>query len=138
MKKKIALIVCIVLLVSCTAALLAACDNKTGAEASDVSRSVSALYTGGGEDFVVSIEQGRREDPFIADGKVSEVKDFVELTVTPLSVNTYEEIAYVISDGAENDTSLPWTRIRPESGRYTPARILESTDFPAPFSPQSA
>lgn len=130
MKKKIALIVCIVLLVSCTAALLAACDNKTGAEASDVSRSVSALYTGGGEDFVVSIEQGRREDPFIADGKVSEVKDFVELTVTPLSVNTYEEIAYVISDGAENGQTLSGTLTGNTFGEFR-------TEMPLGFVPAS-
>lgn len=128
MKKKIALIACIVLIVSLTAALLAACDNKTDGEASDISRSVSALYTGGNEDFVVSIEQGRREDPFIADGKVSDVKDFVELSVTPLSVNTYEEIAYVISDGTENGQTLTGTLTGNTFGEFR-------TEIPLDFVP---
>ena len=131
MKKKIALIVCTISVVLLTAALLVACNGGGNPEkATDVSRSVYALYTGGGEDFVVSIETGSRENPFIADGKVSGVEDFVELTVTPLSVNTYEEIAYVVSDGAENGQTLSGTLTGNTFGEFR-------TEIPLDFVPAS-
>ena len=37
-----------------------------------------------------------------------------------------------------NETGLPFSRISPASGRYSPYRMFISVDLPAPFSPSSA
>jgi hypothetical protein len=40
--------------------------------------------------------------------------------------------------GDANETGSPSSSIRPSSGATTPAMILMSVDFPAPFSPSTA
>ena len=102
MKKKTVLILSAILILVLAVTALAAC-NKKGDDAlpDDVSRSVTALYTGENENFAVTVEVGRRENPFIADGKATDVKDFAEITVVPLSSNDYTEISYTLTaDGA--------------------------------------
>src|SRR5689334_5556891 len=42
------------------------------------------------------------------------------------------------SRGERKMTGLPWTRISPSSGRYSPASTFISVLLPAPFSPSSA
>ena len=125
MKKKILLIVCILSLV-CAAAMLSACD-KTGEETlpSDISRSVDALYSGGDDAIVVTVEKGMREDPFIADGKASGAKEFAEISVTPLTVNDYEELTYVLSDGTEGGRTLSGTLTPGSFGEFKGEVLLD-------------
>lgn len=99
MKKKAFLIVAAILTVALAAAALAACNGKGGGESTDVSRSVTALYVGESGAFAVSVETGMREDPFLADGKATEVKSFAEITVTPLKSNSCKEVTYTLSCG---------------------------------------
>lgn len=103
MKRKI-LVVCIALTVCILATVLfTACNKSDGDKTpSDVSRSVSALYTGESANYAVSVEKGMREDPFLADGKATDVAEFAEITVIPLSSNDFSEISYVLN--AENTT----------------------------------
>src|SRR5581483_2903796 len=42
------------------------------------------------------------------------------------------------SRGEANATGVPRRRISPSSGRYSPVRMFDSDDLPAPFSPSSA
>lgn len=109
MKKKILLAVCVILTVCAAAAAFAACNKEGGETPSDISRSVGSLYAGGSDSFAVTVESGVRETPFIADGKVGEVKDFTELSVTPLTVNGYEEIAFVLYGAEEGAESVSGT-----------------------------
>ncbi len=55
-----------------------------------------SYFAGESEDFAVSIETGRREKSFIADGKSTDVVDFAEIIITPLKRNDCEKISYVI------------------------------------------
>ena len=98
MKKKMLLFVCLILAVCAAVFALAACDRTPAEEPSDISRSVSALYIADGDEFSVTLEVGAKETPFVADGKVGEVKEFASLTVTPLTVAEYDEIAFVITE----------------------------------------
>lgn len=102
MKRKIYLIVTLILVLICAAGLLAACTNNNGNEVKDnVSRRTDAYFAGESELFAVSVEKGRREKTFIADGKATDVTDFCQITVVPLKSNGYEKINFVINgDGA--------------------------------------
>lgn len=105
MKKKMLLFVCLILAVCAAVFALAACDRTPAEEPSDISRSVSALYIADGDEFSVTLEVGAKETPFVADGKVGEVKEFASLTLTPLTVAEYDEIAFVITGGEQETLS---------------------------------
>lgn len=84
MKRKI-LITVLVLISAVTAIGLAAC---TGDDEFDITKTLSydqyMYYFGATEDFEVSITGVNREELFISDGKVGELKDSVKLTLRPL------------------------------------------------------
>ncbi len=81
---------------------LGACNKQKVEEKSNVSRSTFAYFAGEGEQFAVTIEKGKRERQFIADGKAVDVRDFCELTVTPLKTNDFEKIDFEICGGEES------------------------------------
>lgn len=99
MKRKIILILSAILIMICAVSVLAACGVKGNNKPSNdnVSRATEAYFAGESELFAVSIEKGRRERTFIADGKATDVIDFCQITVVPLKNNSYESISYVIS-----------------------------------------
>lgn len=102
MKKKIFLIAVTTLILAVATALLAGCGNRTQNDAKDnVSRRTDAYFAGECEQFAVSIEKGRREKTFIADGKATDVIDFCRITVIPLKSNDYESVNYVITGDGE-------------------------------------
>lgn len=94
MKKKLLILLVAVLTVTLA---LTACNRKENVVADNVSRSVSSFYTGENENFVVTVEVGRRESDFIADGFATNVVDFAEITVLPLKTNDLTEIKYSIA-----------------------------------------
>ena len=103
MKRKICLIFVAILCVVSALVALCACNKKDNAESKDnVSRLTEAYYAGESVLFAVTIEKGRREKSFIADGIAKDVCDFTELTITPLKSNEYQSIAYVVC--ADNKT----------------------------------
>lgn len=98
MKRKICLILVAILCLSLSFFALCACNKKTDDEQNDnISRLTEQYYVGESDLFAVSIEKGRREKNFIADGVAKDVCDFVELTILPLKSNDYTAISYVIS-----------------------------------------
>ncbi len=103
MKRKICLIFVAILCVVSALVALCACNKKDNAESKDnVSRLTEAYYAGESDLFAVTIEKGRREKSFIADGIAKDVCDFTELSITPLKSNEYQSIAYVVC--ADNKT----------------------------------
>ncbi len=99
MKKKIILTVSAILVIVCALVALAACSGKKGGVdvKDNVSRRTDAYLAGESELFAVSVESGRREKTFIADGKAVDVVDFCQITVIPLKSNGYESINFVLS-----------------------------------------
>lgn len=98
MKRKIALVGVAILVLLCTLACFVACNKTKKQEQSDnVSRRTDAYYAGESELFSVSVEKGRRERNFVADGTATDVIDFCEINIQPLKSNDYEKIAYVLS-----------------------------------------
>lgn len=98
MKRKIALVGVAILVLLCTLACFVACNKTKKQEQSDnVSRRTDAYYAGESEFFSVSVEKGRRERNFVADGTATDVIDFCEINIQPLKSNDYEKIAYVLS-----------------------------------------
>lgn len=102
MKRKIYLILTVILVLACASVALVACGGKSKTDARDnVSRRTDAYFAGESDCFAVSIEKGRREKTFIADGKATDVADFCEITVIPLKSNEYQSVNFVINgDGA--------------------------------------
>lgn len=103
MKRKIVLAITAILILICATCALVAC-NPRGADnrpKDNVSRSTDAYFAGESKSFAVSIEKGRREKVFIADGKATDVEDFCQITVTPLVSNSYDGISFVITGGEE-------------------------------------
>ena len=126
MKKKLLLLMSAILTVALLMCVLAACNEQGGGESPrNISRSVDALYVGENGDFAVTLESGVRETPFIADGKVGEVVAFSELTVTPMNVNDYTEIEYVISS-ADGGATLAG---KLTTGRFGEFRCDAATEF---------
>ena len=84
MKRKVLLIL-LVLTLSASAVIAAAC---TGEEEFDITKTLSydqyMYYYGGTQDFEVSVTGVNKEELFISDGKVGEMKDSVKLTLRPL------------------------------------------------------
>lgn len=101
MKRKKCLILVAILCVISSIFALCACNKKADGNVKDnVSRLTEAYYAGESDLFAVTIEKGRREKSFIADGIARDVCDFQEITVTPLKSNDYQSVSYVIcSDG---------------------------------------
>lgn len=98
MKRKIVLISVAILVLICAFACLASCNKDKNKEQSDnVSRLTEAYYAGESSSFAVSVEKGRREKNFIADGTATDVVDFCEINIQPLKTNEYEKITYVLS-----------------------------------------
>lgn len=95
MKKKY--LVLLVAILSLTAIVFTACNRGGEDEKEEISRSVSSFYAGESADFAVSVEVGRREKNFVADGYVTDVSDFVEITVLPLKTNSLTEIEYSLN-----------------------------------------
>ena len=101
MKRKKCLILVAILCVISSIFALCACNKKTDGDVKDnVSRLTEAYYAGESDLFAVTIEKGRREKSFVADGIARDVCDFQEIIVTPLKSNDYQSVSYVIcSDG---------------------------------------
>ncbi|MCM1306782.1 MAG: PepSY domain-containing protein [Bacteroides sp.] len=115
MKKKIYLVLTLILVFICVFALVAC--NKPQEKANDnVSRRTDAYFAGESETFAVSVEKGRRERTFIADGKATDVVDFCQITVIPLKSNDYESINFVING---DDTTLSGEITASDFGEYS-------------------
>ena len=84
MKRKVLLIL-LVLTLSASAVIAAACTDE---EEFDITKTLSydqyMYYYGGTQDFEVSVTGVNKEELFISDGKVGEMKDSVKLTLRPL------------------------------------------------------
>ena len=123
MKRKIVILVVATILICASILCLSACnrqkDEKTG---DNISRLTAEYYVGESELFAVTVEKGRREKNFIADGKATDVQDFAEVTILPLKTNDYEEITYVLN--GENAT-LEGTVKKSEYGEYTAQIALD-------------
>ncbi len=70
---------------------LAACGKDTPQQAEPISYMQQTLYTSSSSNFRVSLSSGRSESLFVADGKVTDVKDFATLSVVPLHVDLYND-----------------------------------------------
>ena len=98
MKRKICLILVAILCLSLSFVALCACNKKTNDEQKDnISRLTEQYYAGESDLFAVSIEKGRREKNFIADGTAKDVCEFAELIILPLKSNDYTSVSYVVS-----------------------------------------
>ncbi|MEG1663013.1 MAG: hypothetical protein RR338_03415, partial [Clostridia bacterium] len=84
MKKKILSCLAIFVVAVLSVVSLVAC-NKGGGDkdkSDNISRMTKSYYAGESELFAVSVECGRREKTFIADGKCCDVVDFQEISIT--------------------------------------------------------
>ena len=97
MKKKMFLIFVAILVVACSVVFVSCNKDKTPTERGNISRTISAFYAGENDNFAVSIQSGKREKNFMADGKAVDVVDFTELTILPLKVHDCEEYVFVIN-----------------------------------------
>ena len=97
MKKKVFLIFVAILVVVCSVVFVSCNKDKTPTERGNISRTISAFYAGENDNFAVSIQSGKREKNFMADGKATDVVDFTELTILPLKVHDCEEYVFVIN-----------------------------------------
>lgn len=103
MKRKALLILAVILCIGTLCACLFACNKDKADEQSDnICRITEQFYAGESDMFYASVESGRREATFIADGVARDVGAFTELCILPLKSNTYTKLAYTISD--ENNT----------------------------------
>ena len=103
MKRKLIILVVTIVLIIASLCCLSACNRKKSTQKGDnISRITECYYAGESEIFAVTVEKGRREKNFIADGKATDVQDFALLTITPLKTNDFEEITYVLN--GENAT----------------------------------
>ncbi|MBO4535103.1 MAG: hypothetical protein J5755_04125, partial [Clostridia bacterium] len=60
-------------------------------EPDPISYMQETLYTAENANFRVSLTSGRSESLFVADGKVTDVKDYATLTIVPLHVDLYND-----------------------------------------------
>lgn len=106
MKKKLFLLVTLIAVLVCAVSVLTACNliKKDKQECDNVSRQTDAYFVGESSAFAVSIEKGKREKTFIADGKATDVVEFCQISITPLASNSYESVSFVIS-GADSTLS---------------------------------
>lgn len=125
MKRKILLAITAIVVLICAVGVLVACNPKESEKPADnISRQTNAYFAGESEQFAVSIEVGKREKIFIADGKATDVEDFCQITITPLTAGSYEAVNYVVS-GGENTLSGEITSSN--YGEYTATVNLEFT-----------
>lgn len=97
MKRKIILSVISIVCIVCAVFALGACNKKNKNVAKDnVSRQTDAFYCGESDAYAVSIEFGKRERTFIADGKATDVRAFCEISITPLKQNDAESLTFVV------------------------------------------
>lgn len=102
MKRKCLLILTVILCIGAMCACLVACNKTDVDDKNDnICRMTEQFYAGESDMFYVSIEEGRREATFIADGVARDVGDFTELCILPLKSNSYGVLTYTIS----NETS---------------------------------
>ena len=125
MKKKIYLILTVILVLACATVALVACGNKPQQGLNDnVSRRTDAYFAGESDCFAVSIEKGRRERTFIADGKATDVIDFCQITVVPLKSNEYQSVNFVVNG---DDTTLGGEIATSDFGEFTSVIELNFT-----------
>lgn len=99
MKRKCLLILTVILCVGILCVCLCACNkNKTDTQSDNICRTTEQFYAGESDTFYVSIEHGRREATFIADGVARDVGPFTELCILPLKSNSYGVLNYTISN----------------------------------------
>lgn len=99
MKRKCFLILTLILCIGTLLGVMCACNKTSDDTPSDnICRITEEFYAGESDAFYASIEKGRREATFIADGVARDVGDFVELTILPLKSNSYTTLGYTISD----------------------------------------
>ena len=69
------LAVTLIAVLACAVSVLTACNlfKKDKQECDNVSRQTDAYFVGESAQFAVSIEKGKREKTFIADGKATDV-----------------------------------------------------------------
>lgn len=123
MKRKLILIMVAIVTAVFLGVALTAC-NRGGAGKSNgnISRQTDAYYVGESETFAVSVEFGKREKVFIADGKATDVQSFVQITVVPLVQNDFESVAFVI---AGNSSTLSGNVDKSEYGEFSTAIMLD-------------
>ncbi len=97
--------------------------NKDEEKSDNICRITQSYYAGESDAFAVSIECGRREKNFIADGVASDVVDFVEICIQPLKSNDYQKIAYSVQD----ETHVLSGEV--ENGNYGDFRTSITLDF---------
>ena len=129
MKKKIFSIVAAILILTSALCALVACGQKSDGEKTNdnISRRTDAYFAGESETFAVSVEKGRREKTFIADGKTVDVVDFCCITVTPLKSNDYKSVSFVIK---ADDKTLSGEIATSDFGEF-------STDITLDFNPKT-
>lgn len=109
----------------CAVSILAACNFKPDKkECDNISRQTDAYFVGESSQFAVSVEVGRREKVFIADGKATDVVDFCQITVTPLTSNGYESIGFTLAGG---ESSLSGEIASADYGEYSAAVDMNFT-----------
>ncbi len=107
----------------CVGLCFVACNKNVDETPKDnISRLTNSYYAGESDCFAVSLEQGRREKTFIADGTAKEVEDFTELTILPLKKNEYECISYVF---AGEDNTLSGEIKKNDNGEYVSCISLD-------------
>ncbi len=116
MKRKSILIVFIVALIAILSLSFVACNKQPSAEPTDnISRETSEYYAGESETFAVTIECGRREKCFIADGKAVDVESFCELKILQLKVIECDTISYLI---ANESNTLSGSIAKDDNGEF--------------------
>lgn len=99
MKRKCFLILTLILCIGTLFGVMCACNKTSDDSPSDnICRITQEFYAGESDAFYASIEKGRREATFIADGVARDVGDFIELTILPLKSNSYTTLNYTVSD----------------------------------------
>lgn len=123
MKRKIILTLVAICSIICAIVGLSACNRKNTDTSNDnISRQTYSYYAGESELFAVTIEFGKREKTFIADGKATDVCDFVELIIVPLKKNECEKISYII---AGQDATLSGEVASSNYGEFVSALQLD-------------
>lgn len=116
MKKKMVCIVSVLILAAALTLSLTACNKGGKKDNGNISRSTESYYAGESETFAVSVETGKREKNFIADGVATDVQGFAEITVIPLIKNEFTEITFEL---AAEDRTLSGTLSAGNNGEFS-------------------
>lgn len=107
MKKRIFVITTAICVLTALCFSLAACNRNPDKDKTNVSRLTTAFYVGENDTFAVSVDVGKREKDFIADGVATNVEDFREITVLPLKTNNYESLSFsLLAEGKTLEGTL--------------------------------